>query len=214
MERAEGPGMDREQRLRRWIEENSDMILRTCYLCLSDRGLAEDATQDTWIKAWKHIGDFERSGIVNEKAWLLRIAVNTCKDYRRTAWFRHVDRKQALEDLPPRLIAVEPEDHTLTLTVMDMPDRYKQVILLYYVILPGPGDLPEETARSRLIAAIREKYGDDLPLEDREQFEVCIEFFDVEDEDGFAWILTCHPRQAGAESFYTASLNRAGFPLW
>lgn len=124
--------MIREQRLGRWIEEYTDSILRTCYLYLSDQGQAEDATQDTWIKAWKHMSDFERQGIANEKAWLLRIAINTCKDYRRSSWFRHIDRKQALDELPPRLVSVEPEDHSLTLMVMDLPDRLKQVILLYY----------------------------------------------------------------------------------
>lgn len=76
--------------------------------------------------------DFERKKIVNEKVWLLRIAINICKDYRRTAWFRHIDRKQALEELPPQLLSVEPKDETLTLLVMELPDRYKQVILLYY----------------------------------------------------------------------------------
>ena len=119
MERAAVPSMIREQRLNQWIEDYSDSILRTC-------------SQDTWIKAWKHMDDFERKGIANEKAWLLRIAINTCKDYRRTAWFRHVDRSKALDELPPQLIAVEPEDRTLTLMVMDLPDRYKQVILLHF----------------------------------------------------------------------------------
>ena len=62
----------------------------------------------------------------------MRIAINPCKDYRRTAWFRHIDRKQSLEELPPQLLSVEPKDETLTLLVMELPDRYKQVILLYY----------------------------------------------------------------------------------
>ncbi len=132
MDRAEVPSMNREQKLSEWIEAYSDTILKTCYLYLSDRGQAEDATQDTWIKAWKHMDVFERKRIANEKAWLLRIAINTCKDYRRTAWFRHIDGKRALDELPPQLIAVEPEDKTVTLMVMGLPDRYKQVILLYY----------------------------------------------------------------------------------
>ena len=132
MERAAVPSMIREQRLNQWIEDYSDSILWTCFLYLSDQTQAEDATQDMWIKAWKHMDDFERKGIANEKAWLLRIAINTCKDYRRTAWFRHVDRSRALDELPPQLIAVEPEDRTLTLMVMDLPDRYKQVILLHF----------------------------------------------------------------------------------
>ena len=40
--------------------------------------------------------------------------------------------EQALDELPPQLTAVEAEDRTVTLTVMDLPDKYKQVILLYY----------------------------------------------------------------------------------
>jgi RNA polymerase sigma-70 factor (ECF subfamily) len=70
--------MNREQRLSRWIDLYSDTILKTCFLYLSDRQQAEDVLQDTWIKAWKHMEDIDRKGITNEKAWLLRIAINTC----------------------------------------------------------------------------------------------------------------------------------------
>ena len=55
MERAAVPGMIREQRLNQWIKNYSDLILRTCFLYLSDQIQAEDATQVTWIKAWKHM---------------------------------------------------------------------------------------------------------------------------------------------------------------
>lgn len=132
MERAEVPSMNREERLSRWIDDYSDAILRTCFLYLSDQAQAEDALQDTWIKAWRHMGEYERKGILNDKAWLMRIAINTCKDYRRTAWFRHIDNRKALDELPPRLLQVEQEDHTLSLMVMELPDRYKQVVLLHY----------------------------------------------------------------------------------
>jgi len=124
--------MSREQTLSGWIEAYSDAILKTCYLYLADRGQAEDATQETWVKAWKHMDDFEHESIANEKAWLLRIAINTCKDIRRGGWFQHIDRRQAIEELPPQLTAVEPKDLSLTQAVMELPGRYKQVILLYY----------------------------------------------------------------------------------
>lgn len=132
MERAVVPSMNREERLNQWVESYSDAILRTCFLYLSDQTQAEDALQDTWIKAWRHMGEYERKGVMNDKAWLMRIAINTCKDYRRTAWFRHIDARQALDEFPPRLLQTEPEDRNLTLMVMDLPDRYKQVVLLYY----------------------------------------------------------------------------------
>ncbi|MBQ9943214.1 MAG: sigma-70 family RNA polymerase sigma factor [Clostridia bacterium] len=132
MDCAVVPGMNREERLNQWIETYSDAILRTCFLYLSDQAQAEDALQDTWIKAWKHMSEYENQGIQNEKAWLMRIAINTCKDYRRTAWFRHIDNRKALEELPDRLLRTEAEDRSLSLMIMDLPNRYKQVVLLYY----------------------------------------------------------------------------------
>lgn len=132
MEHAVVPGMTREEKLSQWVALYSDAILRTCFLYLSDQAQAEDALQDTWIKAWRYMGEYERKNILNEKAWLMRIAINICKDYRRTAWFRHMDRRRALEELPAHLMQTNAADPTLSITVMGLPDKYKQVILLYY----------------------------------------------------------------------------------
>ena len=101
MESAEASGDVREERLRRWIAEYSEAILRACRLLLSDRGQAEDAMQDTFLKAWRHMADYEKKHVENDKAWLLRIAANTCRDYRRSAWFRRVDRRADWADLSP-----------------------------------------------------------------------------------------------------------------
>ena len=38
----------------------------------------------------------------------------------------------SLEDLPPQMMCVEPEDRAITGAVMELPDKYKQVVLLYY----------------------------------------------------------------------------------
>ena len=76
-------------------------------------------------------------------------------------------------------------------------------------LLPGPDDLSEEEAKERLMAAIRAEYGEELPLEDSAQFAVSISYYPA-DEENAAWTLTCHPRQDGAEAYYTASLSRAG----
>ena len=48
----------REERLRGWIAQYSDAILKTCFLILSDRSQAEDAMQDTFLKAWRHMGEY------------------------------------------------------------------------------------------------------------------------------------------------------------
>ena len=74
----------------------------------------------------------------------MRIAINTCKDYKRSAWFRHVDAARAPEDLPPALQPVSEQQRELYLDVMALPDPCRQVIMLYYY----QGMSMEETARA------------------------------------------------------------------
>ncbi len=126
------PGADRALRLEQWITEYADAVLRACFVYLSDAALAEDAMQDTFVKAWRSMDTFEGRNGCSEKTWLMRIAINVCHSYKRTKWFRHVDLSKALDELPPACQAVLPEDRTLFLDILRLPEKYKQVILLYY----------------------------------------------------------------------------------
>lgn len=113
--------------LSEWLEEYGDLINRTCCLILGDRALAEDAAQETFIRAWKSMAQFK--GDASPKTWLTRIAINVCRNVRRTAWFRRFDRSVTPEDLP---LSAPDEDRTLLLTVQQLPEKYRQVIILRY----------------------------------------------------------------------------------
>lgn len=102
--------------------------MRVCFIYLKDASQAEDATQETFIKAWRHMDKWDGQA---EKAWLMRIAVNTCHDYHRSKWFRHTDRSRAFNELPPQTMAVLPEDNALLMDVYDLPEKEKQAVLLY-----------------------------------------------------------------------------------
>lgn len=122
----------REQRFMEWVKTYGDVILRTCFVYLSNVHDAEDAMQDTFLKAWKAMDQFEQRNGANEKTWLIKIAMNVCRDYHRSKWFRKVDLQKALEDLPGRYLQVEDKDITLTMDVMRLPEKLKQVVLLHY----------------------------------------------------------------------------------
>lgn len=124
--------LTREERLMGWMERYSQAILRTCFVYLGRSQEAEDAMQDTFLKAWKAMDSFDSARGASEKTWLMKIAVNVCHDYHRSRWFRHVDLTRALEDLPSRYLRLEPREETLLLDVMRLPEKQKQVILLYY----------------------------------------------------------------------------------
>ena len=80
--------------------------------------------------------------------------------------------------------------------------------------LPGPDDLTEEEARNRMIAAIRAKYGEKLPLEDKTLFESSIAYFGEEAEDGTVWTLFISNRPGSdVRNEYRATLGRDGTVL-
>ncbi len=122
----------KKQRFEQWVRQYSQSVLRTCFIYLADKSMAEDAMQDTFLKAWKAMDQFERRNDAGEKTWLMHIAINVCRDYHRSRWFRHVDMGKALEELPGRYLATAPEDKTLMMDIMRLPAKQKQVILLYY----------------------------------------------------------------------------------
>ena len=143
-----------EHILENWVEEYSDQVFRVCYLYLSDYALAEDALQDTWVKAWKALtrqSDFPE----HEKTWLMRIAINTCKDYARTAWFRHVDRRTAAEEFPEAHLSTVQPDHSLSIKMesfaaaimLGLKKKFNNVDHLGYCIMDAP--VPEADYRKQ-----------------------------------------------------------------
>ena len=120
----------REAALTGLVERHRTALVRMCCLCLGDASLAEDAAQETFLKAYRALDSFR--GECDEKTWLMRIAMNTCRDMRRSAWFRRVDRRVTPEQLPEACVPFEAKDNTLIETVMNLPCREKEILLLYF----------------------------------------------------------------------------------
>ena len=108
----QGPTRNYEEILTDMVGQYQSALLNMCLICLKNRASAEDAVQETFIKAYRALPNFR--GECSEKTWLMRIAINTCRDMTRTPWFRHTDRR------------VTPEE------ISSLPDRYRDVLLLYY----------------------------------------------------------------------------------
>ena len=56
-----------------------------CCVYLRDASMAEDAVQETFLKAYRALDSFK--GDSSEKTWLYSIAMNVCRDMRRLAWY-------------------------------------------------------------------------------------------------------------------------------
>ena len=130
MKTVKGPD-SKEERIEHMVLQYQLPLLKLCYAYLHDEELAKDAVQETFIKAFRNLDSFQENA--SEKTWLSRIAMNTCKDLRRTSWFRHVDRSVTPDMLPEPAAPAKPEDESLTLEIMKLPAKLKEVALLCWL---------------------------------------------------------------------------------
>ena len=97
MDFVKGPGNHPEARISRMVKTYEKDLLRLCCMYLKDTVMAEDAVQETFLKAYKSLHAFR--GESSEKTWLMRIAINVCKDMQRTAWFRNLGKMVSIENV-------------------------------------------------------------------------------------------------------------------
>ena len=124
--------MPAEPFLERLMNEYGDTILRICCLYLKDYQLAEDAVQETFIKAMKSYDTFEHQS--SEKTWLIRIAINCCKNIMRSRWFRIC--QNSFKDCAEKA-GVDPteaflEKDSVSAAIMKLGAVDRQVLILYY----------------------------------------------------------------------------------
>ncbi len=115
------------------MSDYGDTIFRMCFLYLRDYQLAEDATQETFIKAMTSYEKFEHRS--SEKTWLTRIAINCCKNIMRTNWFQIIKNNIIESDgnVSDNLINdfIEKNSISNAILKLDLGDR-KLIILYYY----------------------------------------------------------------------------------
>lgn len=119
-----------EEMLTRLVEQHQMALLRLCYMLLQDTTLAEDAVQETFIKAYRALPKFR--GECSDKTWLTRIAVNTCRDIKRSGWFRYMDRRMEPERCPNQVAEQDDTTACLSEAIRALPQKEKEVILLHY----------------------------------------------------------------------------------
>ncbi len=115
-----------------WYDAYGTDILRYCFMMLGNRTDAEDATQETFLKAWRHIDRYEARNGCSPKSWIIRIAGNTCRDYLRRAWHKYESRLITPEDLQ-KLGNAPDESRELIMDVMNLPEKYREVVLLVFM---------------------------------------------------------------------------------
>lgn len=109
-------------------EKYADMLYRTAYSLLLSLHDAEDATAEVFVKYIKNRPSFNDSE--HEKAWLLRVTVNTCHDIQRR---RTVRTYTPIDELAAVLPAEDTSAKTDVLeSVLALPEKYRVCVILHY----------------------------------------------------------------------------------
>ena len=130
---------------------------------------AEDVIQDTFVQYYTTKKEFDSEEHI--RAWLIRVAVNKAKNVTRTFWRRN---KVSIEDFMETLAFETPKSKTLFETVMQLPEKYRIVIHLYYYEDYSVGEiakilkLSESNVKTRLMRGraklrevLKEEWDDD-----------------------------------------------------
>ena len=141
-------------------EKYATDVLRVSYFYLGDRQRAEDVCQDVFVRLMTNAPDLQEG---REKAWLLKVALNRCRDLWRGAWLKRVVLgSPAFEMIPaPDDSGRRDDEEAMMKAIHELPPTFREAILLYYYQGYGIGeiaqmlDLPEGTISSRLSRAIK-----------------------------------------------------------
>lgn len=119
------------------MNEHSDDILHFVYTYVRNHTIAEDLTQEIFIKCYEKLDQFKYQSTI--KTWVYRIASNHCKDYLRSWHYRKVMlNERVLDYIPAKFKQVEDvvinrsEDERLATAVMSLPIKYREVVFLHY----------------------------------------------------------------------------------
>ena len=141
-------------------------VLRVAYYYLGNREMAEDVTQDVFVKLITNCPSLEEG---REKAWLLKVTLNRCRDLWRSSWIKKVVLGHpGFECFPaPDTIGQLADQQTLSEAVNRLKPEFKEVVLLFYYQgysvseIAGMLEIAEGTVSSRLSRA-REKLQKEL----------------------------------------------------
>lgn len=109
----------------RLVETYSDLILRLSYTYLKSTQDGEDICQTVLLKLLT--GDEKFDSPEHEKAWVIRTAINACKDELRAFRRRAVPLDGVAEAAAP-----EPPRSEVLDAVMELPGKYREAIYLFY----------------------------------------------------------------------------------
>ena len=117
-----------DEYIRYVLDTYSDSVIRLCYTYVRNPHDAEDIAEDTFCELIRTCPEFESTD--HERAWLLRVAVNKCKNHLKSARVRLSE--PLTDDMSGDTVPPPGEGGDVMEAVLELPEKYRVVIHLYY----------------------------------------------------------------------------------
>ena len=108
------------------IHTYGNTLYRLCFVMLGNESDAEDAVQETFIRYIEKAPQFENSD--HEKAWLITVATNQCRDI-----LRFQKRHPQIDPEYLQGLSSSSSDSGILEALMALPEKFRLVLTLYYV---------------------------------------------------------------------------------
>lgn len=119
--------MRSEQEVISAIDKYADTVQRICILHLKNYADTEDIFQTVFIKYALKSPEFISDD--HEKAWIIRVTINACKDLLKSFFKSHTTSFEEVVEEP----VCDQEDYSDVLSaVQSLPEKYRIVVYLYY----------------------------------------------------------------------------------
>lgn len=115
-----------ERELTRLVEKFSGTVYRAAYCCLRNSADADDIMQDTFLALYTT--DTEFSSDEHIKAWLIRVAVNRCRNLLRSVRYRMTVSLEEAGEMP----AGSGKRDSLLPEVMRLKPKYRVALYMFY----------------------------------------------------------------------------------
>ena len=113
--------------MNRAIERYADTVRRLCMVHLKNRADTEDIFQTVFLKYVLSSVSFESEE--HEKAWIIRVTINACKDLLKSFYRRRTVSLDAVIEQPALL---PPDNRAVLEAVLSLPPQYKDVVYLHF----------------------------------------------------------------------------------
>ncbi len=128
--------LNKEETIEWLMNEYGRSVVRLAFTFMKKEQLAEDIAQEVFIKCYEKLDTFRNES--SYKTWIYRITVNLCKDRLRSWSYKNIiiteffSKSGINKNTPETELMKLEKKKDLSIKVLSLPIKYREVIILYY----------------------------------------------------------------------------------